>query len=420
MSGETVLIVEDDAIVRSLLQKALKRSANYQVIVAEDGQRGLDLILEDPPDAVLLDLALPLLNGMDVLQELHRRKIRVPTIIITADGRSEQILKAFRFGAKDFLQKPFGMEDMRSALENALTEERLRRERDQLTKALTDANRRQHRQLENWAALNFIAKTIISTLEEPEVLRRVVATANHLLDVEAGSLLLLDPETQKLHFAITLQGDEAQISNMTLNLGQGIAGWVAQSGEALLVPDVRKDPRFYSEVDRITGFESHAILCVPLKARNRILGVFEVINKRSGPESPSFTDEDQRILSTLASWIAIAVENARFYREMQDTAAARTLRQMVVTLAHHINNQLMNCSLELDSLEQRSMPEAERADAAIEAARGCVEQITRFVRALDQVTEIRTVSYVGTEEMLDIDDVLFQTRLPVDTESSSD
>jgi two-component system NtrC family sensor kinase len=406
MSQETVLIVEDDAVIRALIEKALARSYDYHVVATDDGEKGLHLIVESPPDVLLLDLALPSLNGLDLMRELNRQRLRIPTIVITADGRPEQILSAFRLGAKDFLQKPFSMAELRRALENALTEERLRRERDQLTKALTVANARQQQQLENWAALNFIAKTIISTLEENEVLERVVATTNHLLDVEAGSLLLLDPESEKLHFAVTLQGAETRFSDLELEMGQGIAGWVAEHGESLLVNDVQHDPRFYAAVDHITGFQSKAILCVPLKTRNRVLGVFEVINKRSGPESPSFTEDDQSILLTLASWIAIAVENARLNRAMQDHAAARAFRQTVVTLAHHINNQLMNYSLELDNLEHKEYSDTERSRELFQIARSCVREITEVVRALDQLTEIRTVPYVGSEEMLDIDGLL--------------
>jgi two-component system NtrC family sensor kinase len=370
----------------------------------------LTLALEAAPDVLLLDLALPSLNGLDLMRELNRQRRHIPTIVITADGRPDRILSAFRLGAKDFLQKPFSMDELRRALENALTEERLRRERDRLTKALTAANLRQQQQLENWAALNFIAKTIISTLEESEVLERVVATTNHLLDVEAGSLLLLDPETNRLHFSVTLQGAETRFSDISLEVGQGIAGWVAQHGEPLLVPDVQADPRFYSTIDRITGFKSRAILCVPLKTRNRILGVFEVINKRSGPASPSFTDDDQNILLTLASWIAIAVENARLNRALQDHAAARAFRQTVVTLAHHINNQLMNFSLEFDNLQHKEIDDAARSRALLSTARRCVREVKEVVQALDQLTEIRTVPYVGSEEMLDIDDLLAQAK----------
>jgi DNA-binding response OmpR family regulator len=412
MSEETILIIEDDAVIRALLQKALSRPPAYRVLVAADGLEGRLMALQERPDAMLLDLALPHLNGLDLMAELIQAGAAIPTIVITAEDHPEQILRAFRLGAKDYLQKPFSIEQMRAALENAMAEERLRRERDRLTKALTAANIRQNQQLENWSAVDFIAKTIVSTLEEEDVLRRVVATVNHLLGVEAGSLLLIDQETNtKLRFAMTLHGAETQMSDIVLDMGQGIAGWVALHGESLLVPDVQADPRFYPVVDQITGFESKAILCVPLKVRNRTLGVLEVINKRSGPESPSFTEEDRQMLMTLASWVAIAVENARLTRSMQDAAASRALRQLVVAMAHHINNHLMNYSLELDSLEHCPLSEGDRASSMAAISRRCIGEISEIVTALGKVTASRTVPYVGSEEMLDIDDLLHRIEV---------
>jgi DNA-binding response OmpR family regulator len=399
---ETILVVEDDPLVWSLLERVLTRSLGYRVLLATDGATGLELALAKQPHAMLLDLGLPGLPGLELMRELQNRRQTIPTIVVTAEGHTEQILQAFRLGAKDFLQKPVEIDVLRAALENALTEARLRRERDRLTKALTAVNIRQNQQLENWAALNYMVKALVSTLEEAEVLRRVVAAVNQLLDVEAGSLLLLDPETQMLSFAVTLRGEEMQISEIKLKVGQGIAGWVAQTGEVLLIPDVTQDPRFYAEVDQLTGFRSKAILCVPLKLQGRILGVLEVINKRNGTNAPSFTKADQETLTTLASWIAVAVENARLNSELQDAAAVRTLRQMVVTLAHHINNQLMTISLELESIEQQSMPPEARAAAAMRVARVGVKEIQGIVRALGGLNETRGIPYIGSEEMLDI------------------
>ncbi|MBN1260239.1 MAG: response regulator [Anaerolineae bacterium] len=408
MTKESVLIIEDKEDLRELLHKTLSRVGEYDVMVARDGREGLERALNDAPSVIVLDLALPYMDGLDIMEALKAQNRTIPTIIMTADSRPQTILRAFRLGAKEFLQKPFEIEEIWTALERALTEERLRREKEQLTKALARANLHQQRQLENWEAINFIAKTITSTLEEEEVLRRVVATVNHVLKVEAGSLLLLDEKTQELHFAITLKGNVSRFSNVRLKLGQGIAGWVAQHGRPLLVPDVHRDARFYAQIDQLGGFQTRAILCVPLKSKDRILGAFEVINKLEGPTSPAFTPEDAKLLQTLASWTTIAVENARLNRTLQENAAAATLKQAVVTLAHYINNQLMNHMLELDSLERSNMPSQRKIHAMLESSRTCAQNISKVVAALDRLSTIETVPYVGSEQMIDINRFLFE------------
>lgn len=406
MSQETVLIIEDDSEVRLLLKKAISRMAEYHVMEAADGREGLTRALNDNPSIILLDLALPYMDGLEIMEALRARHRMVPTIIITADSRTETILSAFRLGAKDFLQKPFRIQEMQSALENALTEERLRREKEHLTKALARANRRQQQQLENWEALNYVARTIITTLREDEVLQRVVATANHLLQVEAGSLLLLDETQEALHFAVTLDGKTSHALNQVVPLGQGIAGWVAKHVQPLLVLDVDEDPRFDPRVDQVPGFRTKAVICVPLKSKDQILGVFEIINKKGQNTGAEFTLEDVKLLRTLASWITIAVENARLHKSLQDHAATKTLKQAIITVAHHINNELMAYTLELDNLEQSPLTDDEKVASLIRSSRDCTQKITAIVQAMDQITDIRTTAYLGSEDMIDIEELL--------------
>jgi GAF domain-containing protein len=135
-----------------------------------------------------------------------------------------------------------------------------------------------------------------------------------------------------------------------------------------------------------------------------MIGVIEVINKRSGPESPSFTPGDLELLTTLASWVAVAVENARLNRTTQEMAAATALRQAVTTLAHHINNRLMTFSLELDKLEREGP--IGHINAIITSARKSIQEVSAVVKALDRLEEIHTVPYAGTAEMIDIEEAL--------------
>jgi DNA-binding response OmpR family regulator len=406
MSQERVLIVEDDSSVRDILKDTLRHYTNYELIMAADGEEGLRYALEVEPSVMLLDLALPEIGGLEIMERLNAENKRIPTIIITADNRGDTILRAFRLGAKDFLRKPFHIHEIRSALENALTEERLRRERDKLTRALTIANQHQQRQLDNWVALDYIARTIISTLNESEVLRRVVTTAKHLLQVEAGSLLLFDEESEALHFAVTLGEQQSDVSARPEPVETGIARWVAEHGEPLHVEDVVDDPRFDPSVDQVPGFRSRAILCVPLRSRHKILGAFEVINKQGSPQSPAFEQEDVTLLKTLASWITIAVENARLNRTLQEHAAMKTLRQAVITLAHYINNHLMAFALELDSLEQSDLSDSEKVAAILDLSRRSNETIASVVEALDKLKDVRTTAYIGSEDMIDIEELL--------------
>jgi DNA-binding response OmpR family regulator len=405
MRQEAILVVEDDEEIHEFLRDTVLGPSGYRVLTAFNGERGLEIALAERPDLILLDLMMPRLPGLEFLRELQRKGCSIPTIVLTAYGSEQEILSAFHLGAKDFLHKPFRVEELWAAIENALTEERLRREGESLTQALAEANQRLQQQVKNWATLHDIAKAISSTLEEPEIFRRVVQNVTGILQMEACSLLLVDQETKELIFAVTLQGDMARFSGFRLKPGQGIAGWVAGHGRPLLVPNVQKDPRFFADVDQSTGFQSRSILCVPLKAKGRVIGVLEAINKRGAPDS-AFTEEDLEMLTALASWVAVAVENAWLNRATRDMAAATALKQTVTAMAHHINNRLMAFSLELDGLEKESTVDRNAVGAIIASARKSIREVSAVVKALDRLEEIQTVSYVGKAEMLDIEDAL--------------
>lgn len=416
MSQVTVLIVEDDELTRSFLREALQAQSHYRVLEAADGQAGLERVLAARPDVILLDLMLPRLSGLELMERLRQQNCHIPVIVLTAYCSEQEILKSFRLGARDFLEKPLVIKEVQAAIEKALAGERLRQERENLTRALAQANRRLQQQVQNWTTLNDIAQAISSTLEESEIFRRVMENVSRILQVEACSLLLLDQKTGELEFAVTLEGDTARYSHFRLKLGQGIAGWVAQHGEPLLIPDVRQDTRFYAQVDEATGFRSRSILCVPLKSKERVIGVLEAINKRSETGDSHFTQADLEMMTTLASWVAVAVENAWLNRATKEMAATAAFKQAVTALAHHINNRLMAFSLELDGLEMEGALTPQAIHSLTASARRSIQEISAVVKALDRLEELHTVPYVGSTEMIDIEKPLQEQLRLIETQ----
>ena len=408
MDQVTVLIIEDDADIRAILRDFMLKQAGYRVLLADDGERGLQRALTDDPDIILLDLNLPYLSGLDLLRLLRQQHHNVPVIVISAYGSEQTILEAFRLGAKDFLQKPFRIDEVQAATENALTEERLRRDKEKLTRVLSHTSHRLQRQLQNWMALNDIAQALTSTLDETEVFQRVMVSVSRIIRAESSSLLLLDQETGELEFKITLKGTISRFSSLRLQPGQGIAGWVALHGEPLLIPDVAQDSRFCAQADQVPGLQTHAILCVPLKSQEQVIGVLAVINRQNSPQNPAFTPGDLELLTMLASWVTVAVENARLNRAAQEWATMTTLRQTTTTMAHYINNLLMTFSLVVDNLEEKRAFAPTDIQTLLASARRCIWDVASVVKALEQLEEIHMVTYVGTEKMLDINAALEQ------------
>ena len=127
ISGETILVVDDDPYIREALEDRLA-SLGYQVMLAADGNDALDLFERDRPQLVLLDIELPGIKGIDVLKEIRRRDIEVPVIMITAYGSIDLAVEAMKQGAYDFIPKPFKPGHIPLVVQKALERQRLMRE----------------------------------------------------------------------------------------------------------------------------------------------------------------------------------------------------------------------------------------------------------------------------------------------------
>lgn len=152
---------------------------------------------------------------------------------------------------------------------------------------------------------------IITTQRQPsQTMERILSWTQNLMRAEASSILLLDESKKTLHFIAATGPKAEEVQPFTLALGEGIAGWVAQHGEAVISNDVKTDDRFYHDISDNVDFQTNAILCVPMRARDALVGVLEVINRTDG--SP-FTQEDADLLGAIANQAALVIENARLY-----------------------------------------------------------------------------------------------------------
>ncbi len=154
-----------------------------------------------------------------------------------------------------------------------------------------------------------------STLSRRELLRSIMEWVNAELEVEASSLLLLDDERGVLTFEIALGPKGEEVMDFEIPLGPGsIVGYVAQSGESVIVPDVHRDPRWAQEYSEAIGFQTRSIICVPLRVKDRIIGVVEGINKLG---TEPFGPADERLLSAIAGQAAVLIDNLKLYEELE-------------------------------------------------------------------------------------------------------
>ncbi len=166
--------------------------------------------------------------------------------------------------------------------------------------------------VENLKVLIDVSSLISSTLDLNDLMPLVMEKAKNVMDAEACSILFYNRETNKLEFEIAMCDEDSKSDilkkTITLDMGQGIAGWVAENRKPLIIEDVKKDNRFFQNADKMTGFTTKGIVAVPLVGRSGLIGVAEVIN-------PVMEEYDAEIFELLCRQFAIAIENARFHKE---------------------------------------------------------------------------------------------------------
>jgi signal transduction histidine kinase len=199
------------------------------------------------------------------------------------------------------------------------------------------------------AALNEVGSVITSTLDLQAVLNLITSKAVELLQAEAGSLVLVDKDTDELVFKVTAGPGSPNLVGTRLPPGTGVVGAVAEEGKPVIIRDAHSDQRWYRGLDASSTFNTHSIIAVPMVSRGRTIGVIEVLNRRDGIP---FDEEDERLLTAFAANAAVSIENARLFTQTDQALAARVAElSMMQRIDRELNatldyNRVMSLTLE--------------------------------------------------------------------------
>ncbi|RME07558.1 MAG: GAF domain-containing protein, partial [Anaerolineae bacterium] len=199
-------------------------------------------------------------------------------------------------------------------------------------------------QIERYQRLIAISRDLASTLDLDLLLERIVNAAAELTNSEEASILLYDDRSSKLYFQAATNFDP-RLRGLEIPAEKSLAGWIIQTGEPVCVADAQRDERHFSPASQVTGVTTHTLLGVPLRARQKIIGVLEAINKRQG----EFTPDDQEILTTLGAHAAVAIENSRLFQQSD----------LIAEFIHEIRTPLAALQTAIHLLQRTGM-EAER------------------------------------------------------------
>lgn len=330
--------MEPNAAVAQQVQAALW-PYGYEVHIAADGPTGLHMASQTPYDLLAIHHNLAGQDGLTVLNQLRQRGHLPATIILAQPGQEAFTVEAMRLGAGDYLIQD--AEGRYLALwpivvERLLARQRLEHDKQQMLTILQGRNRA-------LALLNQISYELTSIHDPDEVVERILAATVDIMGAQGCSLWLWENEQQHTLVcqAVFDQVVSPPLKGVRVTAGQGVVGWVAANNRSAVVQQTTDDVRFLAEIDVKINFQTQSLMAVPMRMRDEVLGVLEVVNKFEG----AFNQDDLNVAKTLASSAATAIENARLVRALRQYTTDLEERNAELdafahTVAHDIQNML--------------------------------------------------------------------------------
>jgi diguanylate cyclase (GGDEF)-like protein len=340
-----VLVVDDEETITRILSKMLNR--DYEVHVANDGRTALNLAQSNVFDALIVDLVMPEMDGHEVIQRVAKIDPDIPCIVITGYSTEENAIEALKEGAFDYLKKPLNRNLVEYSVKRAVEQRRTKSENKQLIERLKESRERlrqanyllfteKESQREKILSLQRELDQLKSEFTNHRLRENRLAELKIKLDVSGDLNTLLERvlEIRDILMAnfINLyrinrdeRGDEfvtaliwtnrllsqSEATELTLPIGEGYAGMVAETGEEVNAKEVQYDKRLSDWYTEKVGFSIENVLCLPLRHNGKITGVIEMFNKadlEGGIDASGFTEQDRSVLRELSIHISSVMD----------------------------------------------------------------------------------------------------------------
>ncbi|MGI5819001.1 MAG: CHASE2 domain-containing protein [Armatimonadota bacterium] len=305
VAGRIVLVGTDLAGVTTLLSTPTAPAMpGVEVAATLTENLASDRLLSRPPAWVtpLLTLVLVLLVAAMAVRASALNGLLATALVLLATVLAGLIV--FRLGAHLSLAEPLLAVAITGGALAANSSAASERRRAQAEAALQS----------RLQAIAGIGRLVNSSLDREQLLVEILRWAESEIDAEASSVLMVDPGGQHLRFEVALGEKAGMLKDITVRIGEGIAGTAAATGEPIVSQDVQSDERWSPDVAYAIDYLTRSILCVPMLLRDEVVGVIEIINKRDGP----FTEYDVQLMQVIAQQSALFLENARLYRVLSD------------------------------------------------------------------------------------------------------
>jgi two-component system NtrC family sensor kinase len=296
---EQILVVDDHQDLTRVLAESWLPALGYHARAATTNAAAQTALAQHTFDLILLDLHMPDVQGIAHFATIRRTYPDIPVILIMGQDSEPLALEALRLGVRNYLIKPFTFEQVQQAVEDALREQRLQRQNQQLTRWL-------RQRIHELIVLSAIGRSVTRAIDLDEVFTRIVDAAIHLTQTEEGFLLLCDADQLVVRAARTICDERTRLLRQPMN--DNTAEEVLRTRQPVRLPQ-----RGNGHKPTTDGLVESGML-VPLLAAGEVLGVLSVNNVT---HAAPLSDEQERLLIALADYAAIAIENVRLFAARQ-------------------------------------------------------------------------------------------------------
>jgi two-component system NtrC family sensor kinase len=302
---DRVLVVDEDPDVLELVTRHVLEPLGYVTSVASTTDEAISQTRSFEPDLIIASLTLPGLSGKDLIVALRSRGIEVPVLVTANEGMEEDAIQAFRLGARNFLVKPLREAEVATAVEHALDESRLRRERQHLADQIAQSNRQLEQRVRELTTLYGIGQAVTSMTSQPDLFSKLVDESVGVTNADMGWIALLDDTRDALLLKAQHGFPPEAAGQLHQVWDDGLSSHVMQSEETLTIHG--KDLERFE----LANYGKSAMVA-PMKVHAQAAGVIGVARA----QAKSFDDREEAMLAAVADYASLSLVNVRLFQAL--------------------------------------------------------------------------------------------------------
>ncbi|RLD06170.1 MAG: hypothetical protein DRI56_08440 [Chloroflexota bacterium] len=336
---ERILIVEQDPEISDLIARQALKPLGYQIQTAEDAGSAIQKSVQLSPDVIIANINLPGLSGKDLLVALSSQGIDIPVIVIGEDGMENEVIRAFRLGATDYLSWPFKEAEVISAVERVVKQVRVQRERAHLAQELQRSNQKLEQRIKELTTLFGVGKAVTSTTNQRELFENILNGALYVTNADRGWLLLRQSKSSQFLLRAYKNLPKTIASKLNKPWDDGISSLVAVSGETLTIHG-KALQRF--KVSKL----GQSVIVIPINVQEKTIGLLVLTRKKPEP----FQSNTQRLLEAMSDYASISLVNTRLFEALERRASSLKQSVEIAQESERVQSEILkNISCELQT-----------------------------------------------------------------------